>query len=88
MRAQSLIDSSAFGPDELRTIQDIFDEAWEAVAPTIGSDQQLIDETRYRLASCIVAAASNGIREPETLKEAGLASVGVIRRASPRRAAL
>jgi hypothetical protein len=60
----------------LQVIQEIFDETWATVEPTTGSDQQLKDDTRYRLASCIVKAASNGIREPEALEDVGSCRLG------------
>ena len=62
MRARRLIEGAVFEPEKLRSVQQAFDQAWEIVAPTIGTDPAKIEDTRYKIAQAILAAASEGER--------------------------
>lgn len=58
MKARRLIGSAAYGPDVLKVLFEVFDSAWDTIAPTCGSDPQVIEAARTKLANIILAIAS------------------------------
>jgi hypothetical protein len=54
LKARRLFYSAAYGPDVLGILFEAFDGAWERLAPTCGSDPQVIETTRSELASAIL----------------------------------
>jgi len=57
VKARHLIGSSAYGPDVLKVLFEAVDNAWAAIAPTCGSDPQVVEATRTKLANIILALA-------------------------------
>jgi hypothetical protein len=65
-----LVDA-AFGPDALKVITQAFDEAWTSIADQYKSAEQ-IEAARVQLANAMLSVASDGSRDVENLKHAGL----------------
>jgi hypothetical protein len=72
MKAQSLIDSASFGPDTLKILCRVFDDAWTSVAGNFGDDPSVIERARIRLAQALLSVASEEARDPVALKRAAL----------------
>jgi hypothetical protein len=70
MKARQLIGGSAYPPEVLRILFDVFDDAWAAVAPSVGTDQADVDMARLSLADMVLRLAKAGPIERDVLKHA------------------
>jgi hypothetical protein len=78
LKARRLIGSAGYGPGVLSVLFEAFDSAWEAIAPTCGSDPQVIEATRTRLASTILALAQDRPKpDPDELRDSALRILGL-----------
>jgi hypothetical protein len=73
MEAKKLLDAAPFAPKIVMVVKREFEEAWASIAPTIEPDR--IDDTRLALAHALIAGASAGDLDPETLNVAALEAV-------------
>jgi hypothetical protein len=72
MRARRLIDGASFGPEAVKAIGEAFDRAWADIADHFGSDPADIDEARYKLATALLAIATEDSRDVGALKTGAL----------------
>jgi len=54
-----MIGSAAYGPEVLKMLFEVFDNAWADIAPTCGNDPQIVEAARTKLANIILSIASN-----------------------------
>ncbi len=77
MKVRRLIGNAAYGPDFLKVLFDAFDEAWDRIVPTCGTDPQVIEAARTKLASIILSLAGDDPQPDVTdLKERALRIFG------------
>jgi hypothetical protein len=72
MKAKRLIDGASFGPDALRAVGQVFDEAWEEIAGNFGDHPAQVETARLKLANAILSIADEDSRDVEVLKRAAL----------------
>jgi hypothetical protein len=73
-----ILDNISLGPDELSTIWKAFDAAWETARHNYDANNPVsVDTGRVRLANCMLSAYRRGLTDPEALKLAGLAMMGI-----------
>jgi hypothetical protein len=72
MRARRLIDGASFGPEAVKAIGEAFDRAWADIADHFGCDPADIDEARYKLATALLAIATEDSRDVGALKTGAL----------------
>ena len=73
MKARRLIEGASFDPRELKIISAAFDDAWEKIAPTVGSRDTAIEVARLKLANVILSiASSNAITDAKEMADAAL----------------
>jgi hypothetical protein len=73
MKARRLISDAAYGPDELRVLFEVFDQAWEAIAAGVGENPAAVEAARLKLANHILSLArGSNLDQPEQLKAAAL----------------
>jgi hypothetical protein len=77
MKARQLVESGSFGPDALKVAYQAFDDAWEAVARSVGNDSEAIEAARIKLANAILAVTKDDSRDPVALKKAALAILSI-----------
>lgn len=61
-------DNAVFGPEQLRTLYQAFDDAWEIVKPKYA--EQSTEVGRLRLANAIPSAYRDGVTDPAALTDA------------------
>jgi hypothetical protein len=77
VKARRLIGNAAYGPDVLKVLFEAFDGAWATIAPTCGNDPQVVEATRTRLASIILALAKDRPKpDAEELRDGALKVLG------------
>ncbi len=77
MKARRLIGNASYGPDVLKALFEAFDDAWARIAPTCGNDPQVIESTRMRLASVILALAKDRPKpDAKELRDSALRILG------------
>jgi hypothetical protein len=59
-KARQLIASGSFGPDQLKALFKAFDEAWDAIAPTVSGRAAAVEVARVRLANIVLSLAPRG----------------------------
>ena len=68
-RAVRLIEAATFDPQIVRTLGDVFDAEWEAIAPAFeGWQQPAVEAARTSLAKVAIHFARKGVVEPEALR--------------------
>jgi hypothetical protein len=73
MKARQLIGTSSFAPDQLRVLFEAFDQAWDAVAPSVGHDPASIEIARLKLANIVLSMARNdSLDDPGRLRDAAI----------------
>ena len=72
MDGRALLESSAFGPEALKTLFKAFDEAWEAVADKHVHKPLEMEAARARLAGIILSIANDDSRDATAIKNAAL----------------
>ncbi len=77
MKARQLIGSATYGPDVLKVLFQAFDSTWATIAPTCGSDPQIIEATRTKLANIILALAPDRPKpDADELRDSALRILG------------
>jgi hypothetical protein len=56
----------------LRALGRAFDDAWERLAPSVGSSPEAIEAARFALADIVLGLAKNGSLDPEWLADAAV----------------
>jgi hypothetical protein len=77
MKARQLIDGASYGPEELKVIEQAFDDAWAAIEGNFGDDPAVRENARIRLAKAILSVAVEGVRGPEALKAGALEAMAL-----------
>ena len=72
MHARQLIDEASFGPEALAVIRQAFDAAWEEVSRNFDADPDDTYAARLRLATALLAIASEDSRDVDVLKRGAL----------------
>ena len=70
MRAQSIIEGAAFGPEVLKVVRQAFDEAWTAVADSFTPGEW--EAARETLATAMMSATRDDSADVARLREAGI----------------
>jgi hypothetical protein len=77
MKARQLIDGASYGPEALNAMGQAFDEAWTAIAANFGEDWHDIEKAQLRLATAVLAVASEDSRDVDLLKTRALAAMAL-----------
>jgi hypothetical protein len=77
MKARQLIDGASYGPDELKIIEQAFDDVWAAIEGNFGDDPGIRENARIRLAKAVLSVAVEGVRDPEALKAGALEAMAL-----------
>ena len=72
MSARVPSDNAVFGPEQLRTLYQAFDDAWEIVKPKYAGTEQSTEVGRLRLANAIFSAHREGVTDPAALTDAAV----------------
>ena len=72
MKARQLIDCASYGPEELKVIEQAFDDAWAAIEGNFGDEN-----ARIRLAKAVLSVAVEGVRDPEALRAGALEAMAL-----------
>jgi hypothetical protein len=72
VKAQQLIDGTAYGPEALKAIGQAFDEAWLQIADNFGDDAIDVEQARLRLAQALLSIADEDSRDVRILRQAAL----------------
>jgi hypothetical protein len=59
MKARQLIGSGSYGPVQLKALFKAFDEAWNAIAPTISGRAAAVEAARMKLANIVLSLAQS-----------------------------
>ena len=81
-KALKLIHDSAFDPDLVALMGDVFEEAWSEIAPQFAHESRASVEEARTLLARVIQSASSGITDRPLLKRAALETV---RRAYPKK---
>jgi hypothetical protein len=68
MKARSLLNGSAYGPERLTEIYEAFDKAWAAIKPLVQDTPLAQEAARLKLANMILAVAADE-SEPGAIKK-------------------
>ena len=82
MKAPSLIDGAAFGPETLKVIGEAFDQAWSEIGDGFNYDELVIEAARLNLAVALLSVAAEGNRDVATLKADALEAMARDNRAN------
>jgi hypothetical protein len=58
---------TSFGPAELKVIFKAYDDAWNEIAPKVGTDPATIETARMALATIVLGLAGNKPATPKAL---------------------
>ena len=70
MKARSLLNGSAYGPERLNEIYEAFDKAWAAIKPLVQDAPLAQEAARLKLANMILAVAGDGSDARSSKKKA------------------
>jgi hypothetical protein len=79
MKARQLIRSASYGPDTLRILFQAFDDAWNAIRPSVSDDAIATEAARLQLASILLSLAREDSLNSEQLKDATLRTYRLMR---------
>jgi hypothetical protein len=65
-----MIFGASYGPEALKAIGQVFDEAWLEISGNFGDDAVDIQKVRIRLAGALLSIAHEDSRDVEVLKQA------------------
>ena len=77
MKARQLIDCASYGPEELKVIEQAFDDAWAAIEGNFGDAPGTRENARIRLAKAVLSVAVEGVRDPEALRAGALEAMAL-----------
>lgn len=70
MKARRLIESNtAFGPETLKVMGQVFEDAWAAVSSSFSDQPDAIEDARLRLAQLVLSSAPTDQIDPGKLKD-------------------
>jgi hypothetical protein len=69
MKARRLIESSSFGPDQVKAMGQALDNAWAQLAPSVDDRPEAIQAARFALADIILSLGAQGNFNPEWLAD-------------------
>jgi hypothetical protein len=72
IRSQQLIDGASYGPDALQAICKAFDAAWDQIEWAYGTDPEVTEAGRLKLANILLSIANEESRDVAALKRAAL----------------
>ena len=72
MSARVPFQNATFGPEQLRTLYQAFDDAWEVVKPQYASNAQSTEVGRLQLANAVLSAYRDGMIDPAALTDAAV----------------
>jgi hypothetical protein len=68
MKARALIDRAPFGPETMKAVGEVFDQASARIKRIFGNDPDAVETARIRLAEAILSGAIEGNTDVEDLK--------------------
>jgi hypothetical protein len=77
MKARQLIDGASYGPEELKVIEQAFDDAWAVIEGNFGDDPGTRENARLRLAKAVLSVAVEGVRDAEALRDGALEAMAL-----------
>ena len=69
MKARQLIANASYDPDQVKALGTAFENAWEVLAPNVGSCPEAIEAARFALADVVLGLAKQGNFDPEWLAD-------------------
>jgi hypothetical protein len=72
MKARALIGGAAYDPATLKILYQVFDDAWDGVAPQISSRPEALEAARMKLAEIVLELVSGNIGDPADLTRAAV----------------
>jgi hypothetical protein len=72
MKARQLIGKASYGPDELKTLFQAFDDAWYVIGPSVSRRASAVEVARLRLAEIILSLPNGKRRDVKALTEAAI----------------
>ena len=76
-QARQLLREADYDPATLQMLGQVFDDAWAIVAQNYVSDMAA-ETARVQLANIILSLASEGVRNPQRLKERAIGTLGAV----------
>jgi hypothetical protein len=67
MKARQLIESSSFGPEQVKAMGTALDDAWARIAPRVDDRTEAIHAARFALADIILSLGAQGNFDSEWL---------------------
>lgn len=77
MEARRLIEGASYGPDELKLIEQAFDDAWASIAGNFGGNALAVEAARLKLANFMLDEASAHRNDVAGLKDAALRAMAI-----------
>ena len=77
METVELFASEVHDPETLNILTQAFDRAWSEIECRYVQLPSLREETRRRLADCILRVVKDGIRDPERVKNSALVILAI-----------
>jgi len=72
VKARALIGGAAYDPATLKTIFQVFDDAWERVAPQVSARPEALEAARMKLAEIVLELAGGQVGDLEKLTQAAV----------------
>lgn len=72
MKARALIGGAAYDPATLKTLFQVFDDAWDRVAPQVSTRPEALEAARTKLAEIVLELAGGQVDDPEKLTRAAV----------------
>ena len=67
MKARQLIESSPFGPDQVKAMGKALDDGWAQLAPSVDDRPEAVQAARFALADIILGLGAQGNFDPAWL---------------------
>ena len=72
-KAKALIGGATYDPEKLKVLYSAFDQAWEQIAPAVGTHADAIEAARLKLANIVVGLAErDSMTDADALAKAAL----------------
>jgi len=76
MRARVPSENATFGPEQLSTLYQAFDDAWEVLKCQYAGNEQSTEVGRLRLANAVISEYRDGVTDPAALTSAAVQMMG------------
>jgi hypothetical protein len=73
MQPRETARATSFGPDDLRKIFAAYDDAWNEIAPMIGTEPAAVESARSELATIVLGLGSANVLRPDRLSTTAVA---------------